>query len=153
MSIRTEQVASLVTRHVQEVLVRGLKDPRIKGMVTITRATCADDLRVVTLYISVLPEEHESLTLHGLEAAARHIRHAIADEIALASAPNLQFRLDKQFKREVSLLDALAKVRAEQERFGTAPDVPDAHTEVTESAGQTTTPGESADAYTTEGHD
>ncbi|MCA9278441.1 MAG: 30S ribosome-binding factor RbfA [Phycisphaeraceae bacterium] len=140
MSIRTEQVASLVTRHVQEVVVRGLKDPRVKGMVTITRATCSDDLRVVTLYVSVLPEEHENITLHGLTAAAKHIRHEIADEIALAKTPTLQFRLDKQFKREASVLDALAKVREEQQRYeqsqaiNDTPNEPASFTPVTQEA-------------------
>ena len=70
MSHRREQIGSTLEREIQAVLARGLNDPRIRGLVTVTGVEVTSDLKHARVLISVLPEEHEALTLHGLRAAS-----------------------------------------------------------------------------------
>ncbi len=115
MTLRTERVASLVQGAVQQVLARGLSDPRVRGLVTVTGVVVSQDLKHATVRISVMPAEHADLTLHGLKAASRHIRHKIADAVALPDAPRLTFKLDRGASHQAGVLEALARVRAEEE--------------------------------------
>ena len=114
MSHRTDQVASTIQRVLQDQLARGLSDPRVKGLITITGVRVTDDLKTAIVRVSVLPAEHQDLTMHGLKSAARHIRHQIADRLALKRTPELVFELDESLKRQAGVLDALAKVAAER---------------------------------------
>lgn len=126
MSVRTQRVGALIQEAVQAVLVRGLADPRVRGLITVTGVVVSDDLRQATVRVSVLPAEHAELTLHGLRAASAHIRHKIADAIALPETPRLLFKIDRGAREQAGVLAALARVRAEQEEAGATAHAPDA---------------------------
>ncbi len=104
MSRRHEQLAAALERAVRTALSRGLADPRIKGLITVVGVDLASDLKTATVRVSVLPEEAEATTLHGLEAAAAHVRHAIADDIPLQHTPHLRFRVDRSLKEHAAVL-------------------------------------------------
>jgi ribosome-binding factor A len=123
VSRRTEQLASLIRQAVQDVLARGLEDPRIKGMITVTGVTVTDDLHDATINVSILPAEHAELTMHGLRHAERHMRHAVSNRVEMRRVPTLRFKLDDSLKRQAGVLEALAKV-AEERREG-APEADD----------------------------
>ncbi|MBX3357277.1 MAG: 30S ribosome-binding factor RbfA [Phycisphaeraceae bacterium] len=113
MTRRTEQLASTLQRAVQEVMARGLSDPRARGMITITGCTVSPDLKHAEIMVSVYPEKHQDLTIHAIRDAARHIRRKAAERMALSVLPELNFRVDKSTKREAEVLDVLAKVAEE----------------------------------------
>lgn len=112
MTRRADQVASALRDAVQAVIDRGLQDPRIEGLITVTGARVSDDLRSATLVVSVYPASKQDLTLHGLRAAARHIRHQISDALALKRTPELLFRLDLSAKKQADALEAIARAIA-----------------------------------------
>jgi ribosome-binding factor A len=105
MSIRTEKLASVIRHAVQDVITRGLGDPRIRGLVSITHVDVTDDLAEAKVHVSVLPQKHEELTMHGLRDAAGHIQHEIGPAISARRMPRLQFVKDDSLKRQ-ALLDA-----------------------------------------------
>jgi ribosome-binding factor A len=119
---RSEQVASTLRRAIQEVISRGLHDPRISGLITVTGVSLDAALREATVRISVLPEDRQELVLHGLQAAAGHIRHEIADLVEGRQTPHLHFKLDASLKKEASVLRALAL--AEEERRARVANAP-----------------------------
>ncbi|MEM9166600.1 MAG: 30S ribosome-binding factor RbfA [Planctomycetota bacterium] len=122
MSQRAEQAAGLIREAIQKVIAEGLHDPRIRGLITVTRVTVSDDLRSATVYVSVMPEEQRDLTMHGLTAAAKHIRHAISDKLALRVIPGLAFKPDLAAARQAKVLDALADVARERSGDAEASD-------------------------------
>lgn len=121
MSTRQKQIASTLQRAAEQVLARGLADPRVRGLITVTGVEVAPDRKRATILVSVLPEDAEDLTMHGLRHAARHVRHHISELVAVHPMPELEFRLDKSVKKQAAVLEALAKVRAEREAKGEAP--------------------------------
>lgn len=116
MSHRVEQLASALHRAVQTVLSKGLNDPRVQGMISVTRVTVSDDKRNATVFVSVMPAEKADLTMHGLKAAATHIRRAAGEIIDAQRLPELAFKLDKQFQKQAEALAAIARARAELEQ-------------------------------------
>ncbi len=109
MSLRVKQVESLLLRQVAQVLARGLNDPRVKGMVSVTRVSAAPDLKQAKVYVSVLPESAERTTLKGLHASARHVQSQLRPKLALKSVPHLTFALDEQHKKEQAVFAAIAE--------------------------------------------
>lgn len=84
----------MLRRAVQEVLGRGLSDPRVRGIVSVTKVTPTPDLDEALVSVTVLPGEHASLTVRGLRHAAPHIRAAVGPLVSLRRVPRLEFRLD-----------------------------------------------------------
>lgn len=109
------QIASLLERAIKDVLARGLEDPRIKGLLTVTGVTVTDDLRQATVNVSVLPADQGELALHALSHAAKHLRHEVSERVALRRVPEFKFKLDESLKRQAGVLNALAKVAEERD--------------------------------------
>ena len=104
---RKLQVESLIQRETARVLQRGLADPRIKGMVSITRVECSIDLKTAKVLISVTPERHEELTMHGLRDATRFIQNKVKEKVALRVVPHLRFVIDESLKKQAAVLEAI----------------------------------------------
>jgi ribosome-binding factor A len=107
MSTRTDRLASVIHHAVQQVITRGLQDPRIRGLISVTKVEVTPDLGEAKVCVSVLPVAQQELTLHGLREAAGHIQHAIAPEIAARRMPRLRFVVDDSLKRQAALDAAL----------------------------------------------
>jgi len=107
MSARTQQVASALKQGIQTALMRGLNDPRIRGLISVTRVEVMPDLTEARVFVSILPEERESLSLHGLRSAAGHIRAVVARGVRLRSMPRLTFHIDETLKRHAAVERAI----------------------------------------------
>lgn len=130
MSHRPEQVASVIRRAVQEQLSRGLHDPRIRGLVSITKVTIDADLSEARIFVSVLPEEHANLTMQGLAAAAAHLQRRAREGLPLRRMPQLSFVLDDSLKKAAESDAALARANppasdsASEDSASEFPDAP-----------------------------
>jgi ribosome-binding factor A len=125
MTRRALRLASTLRQEVQALLARGLSDPRVRGLVTVTDVRVADDLRTAKILVSVRPVESADLTLHGLRSAAGHIRRLVGERLALRTLPALHFEHDQGPARQAGVIDALARAAAEFSH-GPAPDAPTA---------------------------
>lgn len=113
MSHRAEQVSSTVKRIVQTVLVRGLSDPRIRGMITITEIQLSKDLQHAKILVSVYPENYENTTILGLQSATMRIQRQLNDKLHMKKPPKLRFALDHQFKKQKEIMDLISKATAD----------------------------------------
>lgn len=120
MSVRSDKVGAAIERALQEALARGINDPRIRGLITVTGVEVSPDLRTARVRVSVLPESAQELTLHGLRSAGARLRRDIGDAIRMKRLPELHFELDDSLKRQARVLSAIA--RAREERPEGAPD-------------------------------
>jgi len=114
MSTRTDKIASVIRHAVQEVMSRGLGDPRIRGLVSITHVDVTDDLAEAAVHVSVLPAQYTDLTMHGLHDAARHIQREVASAVTARRMPRLRFVLDDTLKKQ-AMLDLALRDRVHSE--------------------------------------
>lgn len=115
MSHRPEVMASSIQRAVQQVISRGLQDPRVSGLITITRVKVTPDLKIAQIHVSILPAEKQDLCFHGISAAAKFIRREAGDLIDTRQLPEFHFRLDTAAKKEAAIIRELDKVRHERD--------------------------------------
>ncbi len=92
---RSEKVAEAIHEMVSELLVKGLKDPRI-GFVTITGVKVTDDLHLATVYFTVIGSDAEKKsTEQGLNSARGFIRKEMGKALRMRYVPDLMFRYDE----------------------------------------------------------
>jgi len=106
MSHRVVQVQAELQRRIAEVIQRKVSDPRIEGMISITQVDVTPDLREATAYVSILPSDLESKTIHGLKAAERHIQKLVGKLVSF-NMPHLRFRLDSSLKKSADIFQAI----------------------------------------------
>lgn len=109
MSRRSEQIAAVLQRESQAAIARGFQDPRIRGLITVTEVRLVESGKVAIIKVSIYPEERETLTMHGLHAAAKHLRHEISDRVALRSIPEIRFELDRGLKNQAKIYETLSR--------------------------------------------
>ena len=109
MSHRKEQIESTLRRAISQVLVRKLSDPRVVGLVGVTRVSVSDDLRKADVFITVVPDKYEKRTLAGLRAAVGYIHEQTPTLADMRSVPHFHFALDAELKKQESIYDAIAK--------------------------------------------
>ncbi len=135
MSHRLAQVASSLHRILAKTLGKGLGDPRIRGLVSISRVTVSPDMHHADVFITVMPEQHEKLTLEGLQAGQVYIQNLVKPQLPMRLMPQLHFKLDTKLKAEMGVLKAIADARARDAEDGVAqpndkpegvPEAPDA---------------------------
>ena len=105
---RKEQIESTLQRTIGRMLTRGLADPRVRGLISITRVTISPDLREAFVYVSVLPDETSKRVLAGLQHAAGHIQGVLFRELSMKAVPRLDFRIDETLKKQADVLQDIA---------------------------------------------
>lgn len=109
MSKRTEQIESVLIRSISKVLSRQIADPRISGMVSVTRVDVSPDLHEAYVYVSVMPARHEKKTIYGLKHAAGYIESLVRKDVRLRQVPHFDFRLDSSLKTSAAVFDAIKR--------------------------------------------
>ena len=96
MSHRKQQVESSLRRAVATVLSQQMSDPRITGMISVTRVEVSPDLTHARVHVGVLGDERERRkSLEALERAAGFVRHELARRRRIRQVPEIDFRYDK----------------------------------------------------------
>ena len=115
---RQGRLGEEIRRIISELLLRGLKDPRLSAMISVTAVEVTSDGSYATVYLSVLgldPDEEKAQlqqdeTLEAMESARGFIRREIGRQIKLRHVPDLIFKIDKsmEYGRHISkIIDGL----------------------------------------------
>ena len=102
-SVRSAKLASTIRSAIQESLSRGLGDPRIRGLVSITEVDVSPDLSAASVKISVIPSQYESTVLRGLSSASGRFRREIGQHARLRKVPRIGFEIDRSLKRQAEI--------------------------------------------------
>ena len=97
-------------------LIRGLKDPRVQTMLSITRVDTTSDLRYAKVHISVLEESRENEAMKCLRSAGGWLRRELGQKLQLRYTPELVFELDDSLKYGAHMYDLLSRLSAQEKR-------------------------------------
>ena len=64
-------------------LIPTVKDPRVRGMISVTAVDVTQDLKFAKVYISVLDKEDSDQVLKGLKSAAGYLRRELGRALNL----------------------------------------------------------------------
>lgn len=116
MTRRTDKVAEAIRRLASEIIHSELKDPRIKGLVTVTKVEVPPGLRFARIFYSVFGDEKKKkLVQDGLKSAKSFMRKHIADELKLRYAIDILFLPDKSAEYKERIDGILGTIQKEKE--------------------------------------
>ena len=112
MSRRNDRVNELLRHEISRLLTMEINDPRLKGVITITRVTTSSDLRSATVYLSVLGDEPaKKKALEGIQSAATYLRRELRPRLSLRYTPFLTFNLDESLQQTDHILGIMDDIR------------------------------------------
>jgi len=103
---RQEKVARIVRESVSDAISNHLSDPRIEGLVSVTRVDMAADLRSADVYISIFgkDEASQNKTFAAIEHAKSRIQSLLAARVQSKFCPVLRFHKDDKFKKTLEIM-------------------------------------------------
>ncbi len=111
---RPDRVAEGIRTEVATFLRDGVKDPRVRGMVTVTGVDVTRDLRHAKVFVSVMgTDEERAATFEGLASVATHLRGSVGRALRLRVAPEIKFTADESVSHAARIEALLAQVRNE----------------------------------------
>jgi ribosome-binding factor A len=109
---RAERLQHVLEESVSELLLKGVKDPRVSG-VTITGVSVSPDLRHATLYIATPAVRGRSAdeAMAGMRSSLGFIRTEIGRQLRLRYTPELHVELDRSLDEAERIETIIARLR------------------------------------------
>jgi len=119
MSRRIERLNVLFRSELAELIHDELRDPRITGLLSVTRVEVSPDLVNATIYVSVMDEEPaQKASIDALVHAGPFLRRQLKERIRIRKVPALHFTLDRTIEEGARMLDLMRKVASERDHAG-----------------------------------
>ncbi len=111
MVYRIERVNHLIRQEISDLLMREIKDPRLRGLVSITDVKTSSDLKYAKVYFSCLCNNNEKKEiLSTLIAASGFFHNELSKRIRLRHTPKLDFRWDDSIEKGSRILGLIDRV-------------------------------------------
>jgi ribosome-binding factor A len=96
---------------VSDLLQRGINDPRLERVISVTGVEISADMREAKILVSVIGSEEEIAdTLRGFKAASGFFRRELAHRIPMRQFPEISFAHDDTIARGERVLEIIEKV-------------------------------------------
>lgn len=118
---RTDRVAEMIQRKLAQIIPQEVKDPRLKGFITISAVKVTADLGHAKIYFTVFNDDKD-VVVTILNAAASYLRSALARSITLRTVPQLHFVYDESIEYGERLTRLIDKANDESTIDDNDPD-------------------------------
>jgi ribosome-binding factor A len=121
---RADRVADQIRMEVADILMRKIKDPRVRS-VTVTDVELTNDLRIARVFVTALGTEAETKDVFaGLAKARGFVRSELGRRLALRYLPEIVFVKDVSGARADRVLQLLDELHVKPDAEGDAPQNP-----------------------------
>jgi ribosome-binding factor A len=120
MSRRTERVNELIRHELSDMILHELRDPRLEGLISITRVEVSPDLYNARVHVSVMSETADQAdAIRALNTAAGFLHKELVHRLDMRRVPFLTFQLDKSIEEGATVLAHIDEVMQEEEHKDT----------------------------------
>ena len=91
---RTDRIEEEIKKIVGRLIDNGIKDPRVNGLISVTKVDVSKDLKYCKIYVSMLGTKDIKEALEGLESAKGVVRKEIGSKIRTFNTPEVKFLYD-----------------------------------------------------------
>jgi len=115
---RQEKVARVVKEAVSDAIANHLNDPRIEGLISITKVDMTTDLRHADVYVSIFGKDEaaQNRTFAAITHARRRIQSLVAGKLQSKFCPVLCFHKDEKFKKTLETMKLIDQAVSELEK-------------------------------------
>jgi len=116
---RLEGIGKEIMRVISKVLLEEVKNPKIKGLVSVTEVNVTEDLKFADTYFSILPPlndeekqyDHEEI-LEALNEIKGFLRKRVAEEVDIRFTPEIRVKLDNSMENAMKITKLLNDLKA-----------------------------------------
>lgn len=118
---RQDRIGEEIRKIISDLLLKGLKDPRLDAMISITAVDVTSDYSYATVYFSVLGADSGTERMREIEegfaSSQGYIRREIGRQIKLKHVPELIFRADvsEEYGRRIDEIIGTLEYHNEEE--------------------------------------
>jgi ribosome-binding factor A len=114
---RTERIQELIRAELSDMIMRELRDPRLEGLISLTRVEVTPDLADARIFVSVMsdtstPEE----AVKALQSASGYLHKELVHRLDLRKVPFLHFRVDNSIAEGAAILAHIDQALADEPR-------------------------------------
>ena len=121
MTRRTERIQELIREELSDLIMRDLRDPRLEGLISLTRVEVTPDLSNARIFVSVMSETASPEdALRALQTASGYLHKELVHRLDLRKVPFLTFRLDTSISEGAAILAQIDQARRKDETHPTA---------------------------------
>lgn len=91
---RTERIEEEIKKVASRVILQELKDPRLTGLISVTKVSVTKDLKYCKIFVSMIGSKDEKEVMDALKSGAGLIRREIGSNIRMHSTPEVKFEFD-----------------------------------------------------------
>lgn len=114
---RANRIGEEIRRIISELLLNGLKDPRINSMTSVNSVEVTRDLSYAKIYVSILGNEEEKKdTIDGLNSAKGFIRKTLASNLDIRYIPQPIFILDESIEQGIRMSKLIDDINRSQKK-------------------------------------
>ena len=88
-------------------LIPTVKDPRVTGLISVTRVETTPDLHFSKIYVSILDKGQADQVVKGLKSASGYLRRELGRALNLRHTPELVFQRDDSIDHGSHILELL----------------------------------------------
>lgn len=112
---RAERVADQIRMEVADILMRRIKDPRVRS-VTVTDVELTNDLRIARVFVTALGTDAETKDVFtGLAKASGFVRSELGKRLTLRYLPEIVFMKDVSGPRGDRVLQLLDEIHVKED--------------------------------------
>ena len=114
MPRRIDRVNQLLRQEISQLLSLQIKDPRLSGVISITRVSTSSDLQGAEVFLSVMGDADTKQTaLDGIRSASTFLRRELRQRLTLRYTPFLKFVLDESYEEADHILGIMDRIKDE----------------------------------------
>ena len=106
---RLEKINEELKKELSQIISFEIKDPRVTGIISVTKVSVTQDLKYAKVYISTMNKEKLEV-IKGLKSASGYLRSEISRRINLRYTPELIFELDDSMEYGAHIQNVLKDI-------------------------------------------
>ena len=94
-----------MARVISKVLMEEVKNPKVKGLVSVTNINVTEDLKFADVYFSIMGQENVNTdeVIEGLNQIKGFLRKRVAEEIEIRYIPEIRVKLDTSIEHAIKI--------------------------------------------------
>ena len=112
---RLNRVNEELKKEISRILTFELKNSKVTGLISVTKAKITPDFKYAKIYVSILNSKNVDKTMEGLKESSGFIRSQIAKNINLRVTPELTFEIDDSLEYGAKIDRILKEINQEEE--------------------------------------
>ena len=97
-SNRMNKIDEELRKEISSIISLELKNPRLTGLISVTKVKTTPDLRFAKVYVTMINEKSKKENLAILKQSSGYIRSGIAKKVNLRTTPELIFEFDESLE-------------------------------------------------------